>query len=87
MVRVFLGPQLQVRITPVTFFLSLCGERDLALSLELAGDLVIERRLVGFDSQGDVGPLLKTPTKKVASCAARRPGSVSLPDPLCFAAP
>ena len=51
-------------VTPVTFVLSRCGERDVALSLELAGDLPAERRLVGFDGQGDVGALLEAPAKK-----------------------
>ena len=32
----FLGPELPARVTPVTFLLSRCGERDVAFSLELA---------------------------------------------------
>jgi len=79
----FLGPELPARITPVTFLLSRCGERDLALSLELATDLPTERGLVRFDGQGDVGALLEAPAKKLAWCAARRPGSVSPLDPSC----
>ena len=60
----FLGPELPARITPVTFLLSRCGERDLALSLELSMDLPMERRLVGFDGQSDVGALLEAPAEK-----------------------
>ena len=60
----FLGPQFPAGVTPMTLLLSRCGERDLAPSLELGGDLPAERRLVGFDGQGDVGPLLEAPAKK-----------------------
>jgi hypothetical protein len=35
-----------------------CHERDLALSLELATDLAVERLLVGFHRQEEVGTLL-----------------------------
>ena len=35
-----------------------CHERDLALSLKLAADLPVERFLVGFHCQEEVGPLL-----------------------------
>jgi len=35
-----------------------CHERDLAPSLELAADLAVQRLLVGFDRQKEVGPLL-----------------------------
>ena len=62
----------------MTFLLSRCGERDLALSLELAGDLPAERRLVGFDGQGDVGPLLEAPAKK-ACVVCRASAWISLP--------
>ncbi len=63
MIRSFLGPELPARVTPVTFLLSRCGERDVAFSLELAGDLAAERGLVGFDGQSDVGALLEAPAK------------------------
>lgn len=59
----FLGSEHPAGVTPVTFLLSHCGERDLALSLELAGDLSAERRLVGFDGQCNVGALLEAPAK------------------------
>ena len=35
-----------------------CHKRDLALSLELAADLAVQRLLVGFNRQEEVGPLL-----------------------------
>jgi len=70
----FLGPELPTGVTPVTFLLSRCGERDVALSLELAGHLPAERRLVGFDGQSDVGALLEAPAKKLASYGAHQPG-------------
>jgi hypothetical protein len=35
-----------------------CHNRDLALSLKLATDLVVKRLLVGFHRQYEVGPLL-----------------------------
>ena len=40
-----------------------CGERDLALSLELAADLAMEGALVPFDGQEEVGPLGEAPVK------------------------
>jgi hypothetical protein len=39
------------------------GERDMALALELATDLAIERLLVAFHGEEDVGPLLQAPSK------------------------
>jgi hypothetical protein len=41
-----------------------CHERDLALSLELAADLAVQRLLVGFHCQQEVGPLLLEELKK-----------------------
>jgi hypothetical protein len=35
-----------------------CNVRDLALSLKLAADLTVQRLLVGFNRQEEVGPLL-----------------------------
>ena len=77
-IRGFLGPQFPMGVTPVTFLLSRCGERDVALSLELAGDLPAERRLVDFDGQGDVGALLEAPAKK-ACVVCRASAWISLP--------
>jgi hypothetical protein len=34
------------------------GERDVPLALELSNDLAMQRPLVAFDAQEDVGPLL-----------------------------
>lgn len=39
-------------------FVIRCGERDPALPLELAADLTMQRPLVGFDRQEEVGSLL-----------------------------
>ena len=35
-----------------------CHERDFALAVELAADLAVQRLLVGFNRQEEVGPLL-----------------------------
>ena len=59
----FLGPDCPTGVTPVTFLVSRCGERDLAFALELVGDLATEREMVGFDGQGDVGARLEAPAK------------------------
>ena len=42
-----------------------CGERDLALSLELTADLPLEGLLVALDAQQEVGPLLRELSKNV----------------------
>ena len=78
MIGCFLGPQFPAGDTPMTLLLSRRGERDLALSLELAGDLPAERWLVGFDGQGDVGPLFEAPAKK-AYVVCRASAWISLP--------
>jgi hypothetical protein len=59
----FLCPELPAGVTPVPFLEIRCGERDLALALELAADLAVEGLLVRFDGQQDDGPLLQTPEK------------------------
>ena len=73
----------------MTFLLNRYVERDLARSHKLAGDLAIERGLLGLDCQGDVGPLLVdevifigvVPQRKMlGSYEGRRPGSACLPD-------
>jgi hypothetical protein len=43
-----------------------CHERDLALSLELAADLAVQRLLVGFNRQEEVGPLLLELPKNIS---------------------
>lgn len=63
MIGGFLGPQFPAGVTAMTLLVSRCSERDLALSLELATDLPMERGLVRFDGQGDVGALLEAPVK------------------------
>ena len=40
-----------------------CGEWDVALSLELAIDLPIERAMVRYGGQGNVGALLEAQVK------------------------
>jgi hypothetical protein len=60
----FLGPDLPAGVTPVASLLIRCSKRDPALSLELTADLPVERRLVGFDGQGDVGSPFDAPAKK-----------------------
>jgi hypothetical protein len=47
----------------MAFLVIRCGERDLALSLELAVDLAVQRLLVAFDGQEHVGPLGEAPVK------------------------
>ncbi|MFO0016914.1 MAG: hypothetical protein ACK52U_10195 [Synechococcaceae cyanobacterium] len=41
-----------------------CQKRDLALPLELAGNLAVQDPLIGFDCQEEVGPLLLEEMKK-----------------------
>ncbi len=65
-------------VTAMTLLVSRCGERDVALSLELATDLPTERGLVRFDGQGDVGALLEAPAKK-ACVVCRASAWISLP--------
>jgi hypothetical protein len=47
----------------VANFVIPCHKRDLALSLELAADLAMQRLLVALDGQQEVGPLLLEPPK------------------------
>ena len=48
-----------------------CHERDLALPLELAADLAVERLLVPFNGQEEVGPLLlELPKNGFCVCSA-----------------
>ena len=44
--RRFPGPQIPCGVTPMPFLVIRCGERDLALALELAADLAMEGLLV-----------------------------------------
>jgi hypothetical protein len=61
-----------------------CHKRDLALSLELTADLAVQRLLVGFDRQQEVGPLLLELPKNgfwvwraSAPCKSIEPGVLS----------
>jgi len=56
--RRFLGAQCPSDVTAVAEFMIRCSERDLALAKQLAGDLLVQRPLIGLDGQQDVGPLL-----------------------------
>jgi len=56
--RCLFGPQGPGDVATVADLVIRCHKRDLALSLELAADLVVQRLLVGLDRQEEVGPLL-----------------------------
>ena len=51
-------PQCPGDVAAVALLVISCNIRDLALSLELAADLAVQGRLVGFVGQEEVGPLL-----------------------------
>jgi hypothetical protein len=57
-----------------------CHERYVALSLKLAEDLAMQRLLVGFHGQEEVGPLLLEELKTGAVCGAHLPESPRLRD-------
>ena len=56
--RCLFGPQRPGDGAAVADLVIRCHERDLALALELAADLPVQRLLVGLDRQQEVGPLL-----------------------------
>ena len=56
--RRLFGPQGPGDVATVADLVIRCHERDLALSLKLAADLAVQRFLVGFHRQEEVGPLL-----------------------------
>jgi len=56
--RRLFGPQGPGDVATVADLVIACQERNLALSLKLAVDLAVQRLLVGFDRQEEVGPLL-----------------------------
>jgi len=62
-IRSFFGPHLPDGVPAMLFPLSRCGERDLALALELALDLAVQGFLVAFHRQEHVGPLGEAPAK------------------------
>jgi hypothetical protein len=51
-------PQYPGDVAAVADLVIRCQKRDVTLSLELALDLAMQRLLVGFDGQEEVGPLL-----------------------------
>ena len=51
------GAQRPGDVAAVADLVIACYKRDLALSLELAADLAVQRLLVGLDRQQEVGPL------------------------------
>jgi hypothetical protein len=56
--RCLLGPQRPGDGAAVADLVIRCHERDVPLALELAEDLAMQRLLVGFHRQQEVGPLL-----------------------------
>ena len=56
--RCCLGPQCPRDLAAVTDLVIRCCERDVALALKLSNDLAMQRLLVAFDGQEEVGPLL-----------------------------
>ena len=52
------GAQRPGDVAAVADLMIRCHERDLALPLELAADLAVERLLVTLNGQEEVGPLL-----------------------------
>ena len=54
----FFGPQRPRDLTAVADLVIRCCERDVPLALELSNDLAMQRLLVAFDGQEEVGPLL-----------------------------
>jgi hypothetical protein len=79
--RSLFGPQCPGDVAAVADLVIRCHKRDVALSLELAADLTMERLLVVFDRQEEVGPLLLELSKTVAACGGHPPGSARPPDP------
>jgi hypothetical protein len=75
----------------MAFLLIRCGKRDFALFLELPADLPMERWLVGFDGQGDVGAPLDAPAKQswlvcsVSAWISFTSRSIVLSSSYCFA--
>lgn len=61
-----LGAQRPGDIAAVANLVIRCHERDSALALELAADLAVQRLLVGFHGQEEVGPLLLELPKNIS---------------------
>ena len=58
MFRCLFGAQRPGDVAAVADLMIRCHKNDLPLPLKLAADLTMQRFLVGFDRQEDVGPLL-----------------------------
>ncbi len=56
--RRFLSAQCPSDVTAVAELMIRCSERDLAFAKQLAGDLLVQRPLIGLDGQQEVDPLL-----------------------------
>jgi hypothetical protein len=52
------GAQRPGDVAAVALLVIRCHKRDVSLPLKLATDLAVERLLIGFDRQQEVGPLL-----------------------------
>lgn len=65
------------------FALSLWGERDVTLALELALDLVVRGFLVAFERQEHDGPLGEAPAKRLRDVQSIRLVSRCPPAPRC----
>jgi hypothetical protein len=72
-----LGPQRPGDVAAVADLVICCHKRDPALSLELAADLPVQRLLVGFDRQEEVGPLLLELPKNIPRPQGAPFGSVT----------
>jgi len=72
------GAQRPGVVTAVADLVIRCHKRDPALSLELALDLAMQRLLVGFDRQQEVGPLLLELPKN-GFCVCRASAWISTP--------
>jgi hypothetical protein len=75
--RLFL-PQRPGDVAAVADLVIRCHERDLALSLELAADLPVQRLLISFHRQEEVGPLLLELPKN-GRCVCRASAWISTP--------
>jgi hypothetical protein len=64
-------------VPTVTDLVIRCPKRDFALSLELAADLAVQRLLVGFNRQEEVGPLLLELPKNIPSPRVAPFGSIT----------
>ena len=83
-IRSLFRPQVPGDVTAVADLVIRGQERDLAFSTQLIADLPVQRFLVGFDRQEEVGPLLRELPKNTccvwsASAWIRMPSRSSFP--------